>query len=205
MMCRLATTLLISVLCIGTMSLAWPEARFGLAQGMTDQRVAARELRALAVHDVTSVPALSALLAMLTGAAAQRTSDAETLASRAPLNTYAWFDLARVRFASGAPLEKIARALEMSQITGPNEPRIMGARAALGLPLWGGFSPTARRSVIVDLTRGGWGQMTEDQRVAIRLAVARAPLVMRDELRVALEAAHAENLIRELPLASQGH
>lgn len=107
------------------------------------------------------------------------------LLSRAPLNSGAWAILAALQFASGAPAEKGVSALAMSNLTGPNEGRIMAARAVLALPLWQVLSPASRRRAVSDLV-GGWAEVTEARHTVLRVSLRQQAAQTREEIRAAL-------------------
>jgi hypothetical protein len=68
-----------------------------------------------------------------------------------PLSSQRWLDLAVMRNASGLPGEKIAEALAMSSLTGPNEASIILKRSAFALSIWEKLDPEARDRAINDL------------------------------------------------------
>lgn len=105
--------------------------------------------------------------------------------SRAPLDSAAWAMLAALRFAAGAPAEKGVSALAMSNLTGPNEGRIMAARAVLALPLWRVLPPASRRWAVRDLV-GGWAEVSQAQRTVLRASLRQQAAPTREEIRAAL-------------------
>jgi hypothetical protein len=107
------------------------------------------------------------------------------LLSRAPLDSGAWAMLAAMRFASGAPVEKGVSALSMSNLTGPNEGRIMATRAVLAIPLWRVLPPLSRRWAVHDLV-AGWAQITEARHAVLRASLRQQDAPTREEIRVAL-------------------
>jgi len=115
----------------------------------------------------------------------ERLAATAELLSRAPLDSGAWAMLATMRFASGAPMEKGVSALAMSNLTGPNEGRIMAARAVLALPLWRILSPAGRRWAVRDLV-GGWAEVSEARHTVLRLSLGQQTAQTREEIRAAL-------------------
>ncbi len=115
----------------------------------------------------------------------ERLAAAADLLSRAPLDSGAWAMLAAMRFASGAPVEKGVGALSMSNLTGPNEGRIMAARAVLAIPLWRVLPQVGRRWAASDLV-GGWVEVTEAQHTVLRVSLGRQTAPTREEIRAAL-------------------
>jgi hypothetical protein len=115
----------------------------------------------------------------------ERLAATADLLSRAPLDSGAWAMLAASRFASGAPVEKGVSALAMSNLTGPNEGRIMAARAVLALPLWRVLPPASRHWVVNDLV-GGWAEVTEARHTVLRVSLRQQVAQTREEIRAAL-------------------
>jgi hypothetical protein len=115
----------------------------------------------------------------------ERLAATADLLSRAPLDSGAWAMLAASRFASGAPVEKGVSALAMSNLTGPNEGRIMAARAVLALPLWRVLSPATRHWAVNDLV-GGWAEVTEARHTVLRVSLRQQAPQTREEIRAAL-------------------
>jgi hypothetical protein len=115
----------------------------------------------------------------------ERLAATADLLSRAPLDSGAWAMLAELRFASGAPVEKAVSALAMSNLTGPNEGRIMAARAVVALPLWRVLSPASRRWAVRDLV-GGWAEVTEARHTVLRVSLGQQAAQTREEIRAAL-------------------
>lgn len=121
----------------------------------------------------------------LAAGASERLAATADLLSRAPLDSGAWAMLAAMRFASGAPMEKGFSALSMSNLTGPNEGRIMAARAVLAIPLWRVLSQAGRRGAVSDLV-GGWAEVTEARHSVLRVYLGQQAAQTREEIRAAL-------------------
>jgi len=68
-----------------------------------------------------------------------------------PLSSQRWLDLAVVRNASGMPAGRIAEALAMSALTGPNEANVILRRAAFALSIWEKLDPETRGRAASDL------------------------------------------------------
>ncbi len=179
---RLVTALLVGALCALTIARAIPELRFGfitsalsgdsavaaLAPLVDDRRVGAwaREARL-----EIAPPTEQRLVARELG----------DILSRRPLSSLHWLELARARYAEGASPEQYFRALNMSQLTGPNEASIMAARAVFGLSLWSLAPADLRKAVTRDLV-GGWPQVSETRRMLLRIMFADAFPQTRTEI-----------------------
>ena len=107
------------------------------------------------------------------------------LLALAPLDGNAWAALAALRFASGAPAEKGSSALAMSDLTAPNEGWLMATRAILAVPLWRVLPPDSRRTAVNDLV-GGWSEVSDVQRTALRVSLRQQSPRAREEIRAAL-------------------
>lgn len=104
--------------------------------------------------------------------------------TRVPLSSQHWLELAVMRNASGAPADKVAAALAMSSLTGPNEASVLLRRSAFALSIWEKLdSETQGRAandlavVAPPLDPGG-----------IKLALAIKTDKVRNEVRAALAA-----------------
>ncbi|MGH6844452.1 MAG: hypothetical protein ACRECU_06980 [Methylocella sp.] len=170
---------------------------FALSMGVQLARFALTEMSAggetrIRLTTWTQTPGIAILarrdLASEPGEAAdanERLAATADLLSRAPLDSAAWAMLAALRFASGAPAEKGVSALAMSNLTGPNEGRIMAARAVLALPLWRVLSPASRRWAVRDLV-GGWAEVSEAGLTVLRASLRQQAAQTREEIRAAL-------------------
>lgn len=181
---RLLTALAVIAASLYTMSMGVEFTRFALAEMSADdealgKRVApwtnAPGIAALARRDVVFEPA----------DAKERLAATADLLSRAPLDSSAWALLAELHFASGAPLEKVVRALAISNLTGPNEGWVMAMRATFALPLWQALPAESRRWAVSDLV-GGWPAISDEQRMVMRVALRQQAAQTREEIRAAL-------------------
>lgn len=183
---RFWTALLVVGLAAIAMSSALPTLGFGVAELFADANSA--DTRLAPFLDDASVGAL-ARSEMLTLAsdksAAARAAALSALLSMTPLASGAWLDLAIAWRRAGAPMNRIASALALSALSGPNEGRFMAGRAAFGLPLWSGLPPDVRRSLIGDLV-GGWSQIDEARRRAIDAVLTAESDAAREEIRADL-------------------
>ena len=68
-----------------------------------------------------------------------------------PLSSQRWLELAVMRNALGLPGVKIAEALAMSSLTGPNEAHVILRRAAFALSIWEKLDPDTRGRAANDL------------------------------------------------------
>lgn len=185
---RFWTALLVCVVSALTIWGAMPLLRLGVASIASDE--ATSVARFLTLVDNPSVGAL-ARLQLLDNVrlddSSRRVANISALLAGAPLSSGLWLDLARARYADGAPTQKIFGALAMSQTTGPNEALVMAGRAIFGLPLWRLGSPDMHKMIVRDLI-GGWIEVTEARRVLFRVLLMQARSETRAELREILVA-----------------
>lgn len=71
--------------------------------------------------------------------------------ARVPLSSQYWLELAVMRNASGAPVNKISEALALSSLTGPNEANVLLKRAAFALSIWEKIDAETRGRTASDL------------------------------------------------------
>lgn len=116
---------------------------------------------------------------------ARQVEELSDILVRRPLSSFHWLELARARYAAGAPPKTFFDAVAMSQLTGPNEAAIMASRAVFGLSLWPLASADMRKSLIRDLV-GGWPQVAETRRMLLRIMLDDARPQTRTELLAAL-------------------
>jgi len=201
---RFWTILAVAALSLLTMASAWPTLRFGLASQGADAATAAARLGALSDERPIDALAQKLILALAPPKApAERVEALQALIGATPMASGAWLDLAIARQQAGQPMETIASALAMSSLTGPNEARFMGGRAAFGLPLWDKLPPDVRRGLIGDLI-AGWGENIGDaQRQELNALLTVAPDQTRSQILAALLLAGkpGEPIIKALDLA----
>ena len=73
----------------------------------------------------------------------------------------------------------------MSDLTSPNEGWLMATRAILAVPLWRVLPPDSRRAAVNDLV-GGWSEVSDVQRTALRVSLRLQSSRAREEIRAAL-------------------
>ncbi|MCC3244475.1 hypothetical protein LG047_03920 [Methylocystis sp. WRRC1] len=181
---RTGAALLVIGLCSFTIWRATTLLRYGLAELRADAASAPEALRPF-LGDITVGARARTRLLALSGRedSSQRLVELQDLLVLTPLASGAWLDLARARFSTREPAERISGALLMSQLTGRNEGRLMAGRAVFALPLWPMLPGGVRKGVISDLV-GGWGEIADPQRIALRTALS----VARDETRESVRA-----------------
>jgi hypothetical protein len=184
---RLPTAFAVIGTSLFAMSMGVQLTRFALAEMAADGETPGNRLGTWTHTPGVAVFARRHVVAELGEAADanERLAATVDLLSRAPLDSGAWAMLAELRFASGAPVEKGVRALAMSNLTGPNEGRIMAARAVLALPLWRVLSPVSRRWAVSDLV-GGWAEIPEARQTILRISLRQQTAQTREEIRAAL-------------------
>jgi hypothetical protein len=184
---RLLTAFAVIGTAFFAMSMGVQLVRFALAEMPAGDEVPGNRLAAWTHMPGIAVFARRQVVSELgeSAGANKRLAATADLLSRAPLDSGAWAMLAATRFASGAPVEKGVSALSMSNLTGPNEGRIMAARAVLAIPLWRVLPPASRRWAVRDLA-GGWAEVTEARRAVLRISLGRQAAWTREEIRAAL-------------------
>jgi hypothetical protein len=97
-----------------------------------------------------------------------------------PLSSGYWLSLARMRFATGQPVEDVARALEMSVLTGPNEGNLMWQRAAFDFQFWNVLPPNVRARAAAELLDDS---LSNEQAASLRSLLAEKSAKERQEIR----------------------
>jgi hypothetical protein len=161
---RLWTALLVVGLSLVTISFALPTLRFGLAAQLSNPQMAKARLDLLTQDWPVGAQAQRLSLFLAPPRAADARVDAlQSLLAETPMSSGGWLDLAIARREAGQPMAKVASALVLSSLTGPNEALFMGGRAAFALPIWDRLPPELRRSLIGDLVVG-WGAIDDARR-----------------------------------------
>lgn len=118
-----------------------------------------------------------------------------------PLSSEKWLSLLRIRGAAGEPSEKIAAALVMSALTGPNEGYLMSRRAIYGLSLWETMPAEVRRRAAIDTLAAPF---SDKRMVEIQRLLASKPEKVRQEIKAALvEQGISRARLGEIGLASE--
>jgi hypothetical protein len=183
---RARAAALVSALALAAIWGAIPLLRFGLAAITLDEAASAARMSALVDDAVVGGMARARLIDNAgPSESRRRVAELSEMLARAPLSSGLWLDLARARFADGAEPAKIFSALDMSQMTGPNEALVMAGRAIFGLPLWMLASHEMREAITRDLV-GGWFEVKDTRRMLLRVLLAQARPETRAELRAAL-------------------
>lgn len=99
-----------------------------------------------------------------------------------PLSSQRWLDLAVMRNASGLPGEKVAEALAMSSLTGPNEASIILKRSAFALSIWEKLDTEAHDRALNDLAVITPPLEVTGIRLALSIKTAKIRADMRDAL-----------------------
>lgn len=178
MKARLVTASLVIALCMFTSARAVTMLRLASVENELDaapraNAAALATLSGLRDDPVIGTRARADMLGFATGDAAKKRPLIEGLLAAAPLTSGAWRELARARLEAGEATETIIQALDMARVTGPNEGEQMAARAAFGLPIWALLPLSERGAVLRDLV-GGWQEMREPDRAALRLTLSLA-------------------------------
>lgn len=183
-MSRRLVAFLSSGVFVATIFLAVPTLRFGLATSGGSSSA----LAALVDSPIVGEKARESLLERAPPREARaRVAELEAILAQRPLATAYWLQLARARYESGDTLEKSFGALEVSQMTGPNEASTMAGRAIFGLSLWSLAPPRMRRALLRDLV-GGWPQVSETRRILLRAMFDDAEPGSRAEIGAGLSA-----------------
>jgi hypothetical protein len=84
-------------------------------------------------------------------ATVRRRADAlSAIIAEQPLSAMHWLSLASTRLVTAEPLDKVAAALAMSALTGPNEAFVMSQRGLFGLLQWEVLPADQRRRAMAD-------------------------------------------------------
>lgn len=154
-MTRLVTMFCVLAICGFAMARGWQVASFAAAEPELRRAKAGSEAF-LTWRDVPGVSAAALTDAMLaspgraTDAGDRNARLAEILAAK-PLSSFDWLALAGTRAAMKAPWDRVAAALTMSYLTGPNEASVMMQRSIFGLIEWDNLPAAARTATIRDL------------------------------------------------------
>ncbi len=102
-----------------------------------------------------------------------------------PINPYAWARLAFIEWHLGAPPDRIATLLKMSNLTGPVSPRLTFFRLDLAFRTWRYLADSDRRIVLRQI-RSAW-YVSADRLLALastplRRSIIRAALILRPAL-----------------------
>ncbi len=102
-----------------------------------------------------------------------------------PLSSYYWLQLAEARIDDNEPLAKALEALEMSEVTGPNEEYMITQRGMFGIWQWEVLPPEVQQRAIADLV----AERPSDIKAAwLKKTLAGKPEQVRQEIRSALQA-----------------
>lgn len=179
---RRLTALLASGIFAAAILFAVPTLRFGFAESAGSPSA----LVALADDPLVGERAGEALLEIAPPRGARaRVAELDAILSQRPLSGAHWLQLARARYETGEAPEKYFKALEMSQLTGPNEASTMAGRAVFGLSLWSLAAAKMRHALLIDLV-GGWPQVSETRRILMRAMFAEAEPRIRAEVAAGL-------------------
>jgi len=183
---RFWTALVVMGLSVFTIARSITLLRFGLEELVVDRSSPAAVLTPFEADPAIGYLARRDALALDRGEnAKEKAAAASALLTATPLSGAVWLDLARARLGAGEGMAKVAGALVMSDLTVPNEARVMAARAVFGLPLWALSTPEARKSLVADLV-GGWDETTVAERQALRAVFRAARAERREAVRARL-------------------
>jgi hypothetical protein len=115
--------------------------------------------------------------------AARRDELSELLAVK-PMSPGFWLSLARMRFASSEDMGSVARALEMSVLTGANEGSLMWQRAGFDFMLWHALPPNVRARAASELMDDS---LSNEQAASLRAQLAEKSPSERQEIRELLQ------------------
>ena len=185
---RVLTALLIVGACTFVIARGWELARFSVVYSELDEDENADLNKALAPWRDVSGLGFRVRQATLTvvdtwdekAKTEARRQELTDLLTVKPLSSGYWLSLARMRVATGEDRESVAKALEMSFLTGPNEGYLMWQRATFGLLVWERMPQNIRFRAAVDLqvdavsteqiasTRSILSEKTAQERLEIR-------------------------------------
>lgn len=183
---RFWTALAVIALGLLTLSKAKTLLAYAVAERAAEPRSADASLEPFVGDPTVGPRALARMLeADRLEAPDRRSERLKALLSVAPLTGGAWLELARAWMDGGESKEKVVSALVMSNLAAPNEGGVMARRAVFGLPLWPILPPEARKSLIADLV-GGWANVSDSDRTALKAVLKLASDATREEMRAAL-------------------
>jgi hypothetical protein len=102
-----------------------------------------------------------------------------------PLSSYYWIQLAESRVDAHEPIAKTLDALELSEVTGPNEEYMITQRGLFGIWQWEVLPPDVRQRAIADLVAGS---LSDTKLAWLKKTLAEKPEPVRQEIRSALQA-----------------
>jgi len=113
----------------------------------------------------------------------RRDEIAQILAIR-PLASNYWLQLAEARIDDHEPLAKALEALEMSEVTGPNEEAIITQRGLFGIWQWEVLPPEIQQRTIADLAAVN---ISDPKAAWLKKTLAGKPEQVRQVIRSALQ------------------
>jgi hypothetical protein len=114
----------------------------------------------------------------------RRDEIAEILAIK-PLSSYYWIQLAEARIDAHEPLSSALDALELSEVTGPNEEYMITQRGLFGIWQWEVLPPDAQQRAIANLAAG---HLSDTKLAWLKTDLAGKSEQVRHEIRSALQA-----------------
>lgn len=183
---RFWTALGVAILAVVTMRGAWSVMGFGIAHAFATQGNAKIVLESYIERPGVAGEARKAMLRIAPPADdTSLVDDLDGMLTRAPINSATWLDLAGARLAVGDGPARVASALAISNVTGPNESWLMAGRATFGLPLWEVLPPDLRRNVIADLV-SGWPYLERPAQQSLSKSLSALSPPTIEQIRAAL-------------------
>ena len=113
----------------------------------------------------------------------RRDEIAEMLAIK-PLSSFYWIQLAEARVDAHEPIAKALEALQLSEVTGPNEEYMITQRGMFGIWKWEVLPPDVQQRSIADLVSG---YLSDTKLAWLKKTLAEKPEPVRQQIRSDLQ------------------
>jgi hypothetical protein len=187
---RFLTASIIIVAGLMTASKGWSIAHFSsVRSGFASPGYPAETIRAWTSVRGLASAVLEAALSQVESpndlpAARGRRDQLIEIVSVKPLSSVHWLSLAGAWLVTGQPVDKIATALSLSSVTGPNEGFVMLRRGIFGLVQWEKLPENIRAGVITDLAAPTLAAIVPDRDAGTaKTLLAMKPPETREEIR----------------------
>jgi len=191
---RLATAVVLAVVCGFSVVQGWTIVRFSLATMNVEspEKWAAIAKMWGTTPDLASTALRSVLADKINiadqEAANQQREALSAILSIKPLSSRDWLSLSGVQLVTDQPMDDVLESLKLSTLTGPNEADVMVERGIYGVSLWASLSPDLKNRVANDLLPVLSPRTPAEGAEAgkLRALVSAQPQRVRRELREAL-------------------
>ena len=115
----------------------------------------------------------------------KRRNELVGMLERRPLSSYDWLELAESRIDAEEAPAKAVEALQLSEVTGPNEGYLIAQRGFFGIWQWEVLPPNVQRRAVADLMVRHLSDRNLDW---LRTTLSEKTEQIRQEIRLALQA-----------------